>query len=397
MKGAAETTFTRQPDGFILAGIGNKQPDTYSIESRPRVRRIAALRLDVAPHASLPNAGSGHFYGNFHFTEFRARVRRADGVETSLKLNRAAADHVRHLDSFTTLTDGPWGVLDDRKSSRWDISPVQTQPHWLVLVPDMPWDIAENDTLVVDHDSGDWGVPSAQLGHFRLSVSEDLRAGLADELIVAVRKNELQSTELLAAACLINGEAQLALNVLEQAPQTKSHDGLLRALLTATSQHQLGLREVAQQTVKVPVAESSFDPWPHSLTGYYRLALHKFADLPFDDVVNRRESRAAELESREIERELVRLTRLIEANPNDSPSLEARAYSRMRLGRWREAAEDWASMRKRTPNARLIWFAEANCRLLAGEDAAYKQLCQNMLNQFRGTTDAEIADSLTKT
>jgi len=45
----------------------------------------------------------------------------------------------------------------------------------------------------------------------------------------------------------------------------------------------------------------------------------------------------------------------------------------------------------------MFWFVEANCRLLAGEEAGYKQLCRDMVQQFRGTTDSQIADSVTKT
>lgn len=397
MKGGTETTFTRQPNGFILAGIGNGQPDTYSIEGRAALKRITAFRLDVAPHASLPNGGAGHFSGDFHLMEVRARVHRADGTDTSLNLGRAAADHVRALDPWTKPTDGPWGVLDGSRESRWDISPVQTQPHWLVLIPDIPYDFGETDTLIVELDSGNEMWPLARLGHFRLSVSEDLRVDLADELIAAVRQNALPPDEMLAAACLISGEAAIALKVLEHAPQTESRDKLLRSLLLATAQRLLGQHEVAQKTVKAALSESPPDPWSHSLTGFYLRSLRDFADLSIDDVIKLRESRDAEFVSHEFELELARLTQAIEANPTDSANVETRANSLMRLGRWSDAANDWIAVRKQTPDRRGAWFTEANCRLLAGEDASYKQLCLDMVEQFRGTTDSRIADSVTKT
>ena len=435
MKGAAETTFTPQPNGFILAGIGNKQPETFSIEARPAVKRVAALRLDVAPHASLAS-GSGHGGGNLHLTAVRVRVRRADGTETEMKLSRAAADYVRSPEPGTKETDGPWGVLDSDQQTRWDIFPHAKQPHWLILIPDAPCDMAANDSLIVELDSGDQTYRDTRLGHFRLSVSEESRAELADELIAAVRQDALHSDELLAAAYLISGEAQVALNILQHAEKrkaakregeapaeprtTKEPDStangsagaspsqqaspsrtLLRALLLAAAQQQLGQREVAQQTVKAAVADSPFDPWPHSLTGFYRQALRDFGGLSHDDIVQRRAARdaerAVEHELRDLERELVRLARMIEAKPTDATNHEARANSLMRLGRWREAADDWTVVRKLTSNARHHWFTDANCRLLAGDEAAYKQLCQDMVQQFRGSTDAQVADSIIKT
>ena len=308
MKGAAETTFTRQPNGFILTGAGNSQPETYSIESRPRVKRIAALRLDVAPHASL-NGGSGHRV-NFHLTEVRARVRRNDGTETPVKLSRAIADYARSPDYLTELKDGPWAVLDGDAMSRWDCGSEEGKPHWLMLVANEPCELNANDKLIVELDSGDSKFPNARLGHFCLSVTDEPRDRLADELIPAVRKNDLHSDELLAAACLISGETQVALNILQHSPQSDArhaagsqprgttdfqsvapYDGLevrrtlLRALLIATAQQQLGHRELAQQTVKAAVAESSLDPWPHSLTGFYQQMLRDFGDLSIDDII----------------------------------------------------------------------------------------------------------------
>ncbi|MFN9719427.1 MAG: protein kinase domain-containing protein [Planctomycetota bacterium] len=397
MKGAEETTFTHEPNGFILAGIGNARPDTYSIEGRAAVKRIAALRLDVAPHALLPSGGSGYGAGNFHLVEVRARVLRADGTETALKLSRAAADYVRPLEENDHQANGPWGVLDGDPQTHWDLWPIPAQPHWLVLIPEEPCDLGENDTLIVELDSGDQSWPFARLGHFRLSVSEDLRADLSDELIAAVGQHELDADEMFAAACLMSGEAAIALKVLEHAPETEERDKLLRAMLVATAQRRLGQHDVAQKTVKAVLTESPPDPWPHSLTGFYLRSLRDFADLSSDDVIRLRESRAAELVSHRLEREFVRLTTMIEENPNDAANVEARANVLMRLGRWNEAANDWTALRKQTPDRRSAWFIEANCRLIAGEDTSYRQLCLDMVEQFRGTTDAQIADSVTKT
>ena len=389
MKGSKETTFTSQTQGFILAGIGNAGPDTFSIQGRAAVKRIAALRLDVAPLSSLPGGGSGYRSGNFHLTEVRARVRRADGTESALNFSCAAADFVRSIDSDTTQADGPWGVLDSTQTTRWDIAFEMQEPHWLLLIPDEPCDLGEDDALIVELDSGDtWA--SSRLGHFRLSVSEDVRSGLADELIAAVRKNDLNSDDLFAAACLINGEATTALNILQNTHQTNDRFRTLRAFLMATAQRQLGEIDIARKTINEVLSNVVWEPLPHSLTGFIRTTLQDIANLSFDDFV-------AIYESNEIKRELARLTELAEADPTDLASFESRAYSLMRIGRWLEAAEDWSAVRKLTPDARHRWFAEANCRLLAGDVNSYQQLCQDMIQHFRTTADAQVADSVTKT
>ncbi len=78
--GAEGTTFTPQPDGFILAGVGNAAPETYSIEGHAAVKRIAALKLDVTPHPSLPNGSTAIISELSRHRSSRARVRRADGT-----------------------------------------------------------------------------------------------------------------------------------------------------------------------------------------------------------------------------------------------------------------------------------------------------------------------------
>ena len=391
MKGAAETTFMREPNGFILTNAGNSQPETYSIEGRASVKRIAALRLDVSPHASLPSGGAGHGGGNFCLTELRARVRRADGTETSLKLTGAAADYVRVPDAGTNETDGPWAVFDGDPGTRWDIFPHARQPHWLVLIPDAPCDIAGNDMLIVELDSGDRNYPDTRLGHFRLSVSEDSRAGLADELVAAVRRNDLHSDELLAAACLINGEAAIALNVLQHAALTDARITLPRALLLATAQQQLGKNDAAKHTVKDLLPNIVWKPLPHSLTGFVNSALRDFSGLTSQDVQKLAESQTAE-------RELARLTQAIEASPDDHRKYEDRALYLARLGRWHECAEGYMQQLERADAEewRLAMMKAATAHLFAGEHDAYRRLCERAIERFPKVNNVHEADVLTK-
>lgn len=389
--GAEGTTFTPQPDGFILAGVGNAAPETYSIEGRAAVKRIAALKLDVTPHPSLPNGSTGHYFGNFHVTEVRARVRRADGTESSLTLRHATADHVRPLDRYTTSSDGPWGVLDGT-SSRWDVYPVHQEPHWLMVIPDIPCELGENDTLIVELDTGDSTWPTARLGHFRLQVSEEPRAKLADELIIAVRQSELQPLEALVAACLINGESTTAMSLLQSAPQANNHNRLVRTLLHATTLLQLGDHDAAKQVVKDMLAEIVWEPLPRSLTGFVNSALREFGGLTQNDVENLATARV-------IERELTRLTNLIDASPDDHRRYQIRAEYLARLGRWSEAAQNYSQQLERTDdeNWRMVMMRVATSHLFAGNYEAYRQTCEQAVERFPTANSIDEADVLTKT
>lgn len=416
MKGDTETTFSREPNGFLLASAGKRLPETYSIVGRAAVKRIAALRLDVAPHASLPSGGAGHGGGNFCLTELRARVRRADGTETSLKLASVASDYVRVSDQGTKQTDGPWAVLDGDPGTRWDIYPLARQPHWLVLNVDVPCELAGDDTLIVELDSGDRNHPETRLGHFRLSVSEDSRAGLADELISAVRRYDLQSDELLAAACLVHGEARVALDILQYAPQTDARnvadrqpngttdfqsvapiDGLevrrtlMRVLLVATAHQQLGQHDAAKQTAKDALANIAWKPLPHSLTGFVNSALRHFSEMTQQDVQNLAQSQV-------VERELARLTQAIKESPADHWKHHAQAEYLARLGRWQESADGYLQQLERADvqEWRMALMKAATAHLIAGEHEAYRQLCERALARFPSENNVHEADVLTK-
>lgn len=401
IKGDTETTFSREPNGFLLSSAGRRIPETYSITGRAAVKRIAALRLDVAPHTSLPRGGAGHGGGNFCLTELRARVRHADGTETSLKLASAASDYVRLPDQGTKPTDGPWAVLDGDPGTRWDIFPVAIHPHWLVLNVDVPCELAGDDTLIVELDSGDRNYPDTRLGHFRLSVSEDSRTGLADELIATVRKYDLESDELLAAASLIHGEARVALNILEHARQRDARIAaerqpevrhtLIGSLLAATAHQQLGQHDTAKQTVKDALNSIEWKPLPHSLTGFVNSALRDFSGLTPQDVRNLADTQS-------VERELERLTRAIENSPHDHRKYHARAEYLARLGRWQESAEGFLQQLERVDvnEWRMVMMRGATAQLIAGKHDAYRRLCERAIERFPTANNAQEADVLVK-
>ena len=98
-----------------------------------------------------------------------------------------------------------------------------------------------------------------------------------------------------------------------------------------------------------------------------------------------------------IEPELARLTAAIAENGDDAARYGSRGEYLLRIGRWREAAEDLSRQRMMAPKDRILWFKEATARLLAEDAVGHQDLCRAMLAEFAGTTDVEVADSLCKT
>lgn len=98
-----------------------------------------------------------------------------------------------------------------------------------------------------------------------------------------------------------------------------------------------------------------------------------------------------------IEPELARLNKAAAVDPKSTARLVERGNLFLRLARWREAAADFEQERALTPTNRIVWFRTANCLLLAEDEAGYKKLCQDMVKQFRDTTDSQVADSVIKT
>ncbi|MBY0456163.1 MAG: hypothetical protein K2V38_02375, partial [Gemmataceae bacterium] len=71
------TTLTAQPGGAVLASGKHPDKDTYVIMFSSPPTRVAALRLDVLPHDSLPNKGPGrhpHPDKSFVLTAVRAAL-----------------------------------------------------------------------------------------------------------------------------------------------------------------------------------------------------------------------------------------------------------------------------------------------------------------------------------
>ncbi|RLS52246.1 MAG: WD40 repeat domain-containing protein [Planctomycetota bacterium] len=99
----------------------------------------------------------------------------------------------------------------------------------------------------------------------------------------------------------------------------------------------------------------------------------------------------------DIERELARMASEIEAGPNSIAWLNNRGVFLARLGRWRESADDYLQVAQSMPTRRFHWGIAATPLLMAGEQDRYREHCLTMVEQFRGTTEADVADTVCKT
>jgi hypothetical protein len=101
-------TLKKLDDGSILATKEGPAKDTYELLVSAKVDRLAALRLVVLPHDSLPGGGPGTAgNGNFVLTEIEVNV---DGKPARLK--HALADHEKP--GYAVLS-----AIDGRRDTGW--------------------------------------------------------------------------------------------------------------------------------------------------------------------------------------------------------------------------------------------------------------------------------------
>src|SRR5262249_5084458 len=94
--------------------------------------------------------------------------------------------------------------------------------------------------------------------------------------------------------------------------------------------------------------------------------------------------------------ELARLTKQIEAAPENAIAYYERGLFYARLGRWRQCADDFWHRARLKPDDRLMWGPASSAVALAGDEAKYRQFCGEMLDRFRGAVQADIADTVCK-
>ncbi|MBX3179248.1 MAG: PSD1 domain-containing protein [Candidatus Hydrogenedentes bacterium] len=120
-------TLTREGARIVASGR-RPEKDTYTLSFTLPAGHVTAIRLDVFAHESFPMNGPGRQgNGNFHLSEFEARVFPPDAPEpAALAVRRATADF--------NQTD--WGVekaVDGNGGTAWGIHPASGEDHHAVF------------------------------------------------------------------------------------------------------------------------------------------------------------------------------------------------------------------------------------------------------------------------
>lgn len=177
-------------DGSLLAPADVSPTDRYTVTIASDLPRIAAVRLRVLTHNSLPKRGPGRAgNGNFVLTEFRLR---ADGADQ--KFTQAAADHEQPNFSASDAIDGNpktgWAINVGKNSTA-----VMNADHeaWFVLASPLAGD-TPHLTITMAHDLNEHYL----VGRFALDVSSssEVPPSAADSaLLAALQKPEKERSK----------------------------------------------------------------------------------------------------------------------------------------------------------------------------------------------------------
>ncbi|MFM8327788.1 MAG: hypothetical protein ACKN9U_23250, partial [Pirellulaceae bacterium] len=119
---------TKLEDRFLLASGHSPEIDTYTLTFQTDLPRVTALRLEVAPHDSLPMRGPGRCQnGNLHLSEVQVLAFSPGQASAHVQsISRASAD----------FNQEGWTIdhaIDGNPKTAWGIHPAVGQPHAAVL------------------------------------------------------------------------------------------------------------------------------------------------------------------------------------------------------------------------------------------------------------------------
>ncbi|MGB8170026.1 MAG: PSD1 and planctomycete cytochrome C domain-containing protein [Chthoniobacteraceae bacterium] len=179
---ASGASFELLPDGSLLADGRGAFNDTYRVVAKSGLKQIAAVRLRVLTHESLPKKGPGLAgNGNFVLTDFEAKI---DGVE--LPFVRAFAD--REQPKFPASN-----AIDDDPKTGWAInvakgeSAVMNADHEAVFIFAKPLELAAQPIeFKLHHDLNE----KYLIGRFAIDFSETAPggAGKPESALIAALK-----------------------------------------------------------------------------------------------------------------------------------------------------------------------------------------------------------------
>jgi tetratricopeptide (TPR) repeat protein len=373
-KSAGGATLTLLPDGSILAGGENPDEETYTLVSKLKASKVAAVRIETLTDPSLPRGGAGRDpNGYFLLDEVRAGLLRPDDAKADpLPLRRAVA-------SFGGQ-NGPLAryLIDGDRGTRWDPWPNTNRPQWVVLAPTGPVAAPEGARLSVELESINPQWKKAALGRFRLSVSDDPDA--------------FRNAAWQPAAANLSGWARLGaayarLNEYAKAEACLARNpkpGTAELLFLALAQRGAGHKDEAQATFDQAAQDLAKAGTPPELRRLLRDALTEVCGLDGLEAAERLGALISPGDN-------PGLNEAIAKEPKNPDHYRNRAAWYAGRARWREAAADLAEAFRLEPKP-LDGLYLATYLLGAGDVDAYRKHCREMMKSWSQTKDSGEAD-----
>lgn len=156
----------QKDDGSILAGGDISKSDTFDLAFHDVPAGVTAVRLEVLPDDSLPSRGPGMVYyegtaGDFFLSEI------------TLAEDGKTAKFARATQSFAAGKFVAANAIDGDPQSGWSVAGAQGKPNLAVFALAKPLGAAKELALKMHFER----YFAAPLGHFRISVTTDPRAG----------------------------------------------------------------------------------------------------------------------------------------------------------------------------------------------------------------------------
>ena len=161
-----DVTLEIQRDLSILARSSEPNLCAYTITGQSPLEEVAAIRLEVLPHKSLPGGGPGRaHHGNFILSKFEAEVVSADGSATPITFEHGMASYEQ---------DGGWNAAESLRDTGkgWAVANQFGRAHQAVFVADKPVAFPDGARLRVVLDHRDQAFSDHVIGCFRLSVAD---------------------------------------------------------------------------------------------------------------------------------------------------------------------------------------------------------------------------------
>ena len=373
------STLTLLADQSILVGGVNPPQDVYTIEARVWLQNIAALKVEVLPHETLPKRGPGRYAsGNFHLTDVAAALGNdASSILRRLPLANASADYSQPGFEISQ-------AIDANRSTAWGIFPKVGREHYAVFRFAAPARAVAGSWLRVTLAfQSVWD--QAQAGRVRLFVGDRSDGLSPEEVRSAIAAGDVSPIGALGAALLAYGEEQSAQRWFARAANDADCDAIVH-FLSSSIRHRQGDRVSARQLYDRGMAEVERRVEGEAAQFLARQAAIEVGGLAHGEAV------AAILRAQDAA-QLAVLTRAIEKTP-DSKAYRARTQFFATRARWKEAAADWEKLLE--PLATIDGLALAAILAAANDRAEYRAHCRRMLSRFENTQDGLQADQTAK-